>query len=45
MEPLIKKEWKEYGRANNCHICMKPFDNNKDTKYKVRDHCHYTGKY
>ena len=29
-----------------CHICKKRFstdDNNK--KYKVRDHCHYTGKY
>ena len=45
MELLTKKGWKEYGRAKNCHICMKPFDNNKDNNIRVRDHCHYTGKY
>ena len=41
MKPLTSKEWKEYNRKDKCHICSKPF---KD-KTKVRDHCHYTGKY
>ena len=27
-----------------CHICKKEFDNNDNDK-KVRDHCHYAGKY
>ena len=27
-----------------CYICKKEFDNNKKQQ-KVRDHCHYTGKY
>ena len=42
MEPLTDKQWKEYNITKKCHICLKPV-NLKDPK--VRDHCHYTGKY
>ena len=28
--------------ATECHICSKTFENEKD---KVRDHCHFTGKF
>ena len=42
MDPLTKEQWTPYKRASKCHICFKPF-NSKDPK--VRDHCHYTGKY
>ena len=34
--------------AKICYICKEQFENKylKDKKYrKVRDHCHYTGKY
>ena len=41
MIPLTKSQLKEYKNATKCHICFKDF---KD-KGKVRDHCHYTGKY
>ena len=41
MIPLTKSQLKEYKNASKCHICFKEF---KD-KGKVRDHCHYTGKY
>ena len=44
---LTKKEEKEYNKQEVCHICkigFSTYDSNK--KYhKVRDHCHYTGKY
>ena len=40
MEPLTSEEWKEYNLSNKCHICSKRI---KDIK--VRDHCHYMGKY
>ena len=46
MIPLTKKEEKMHNKQKVCYICKKGFstgDNNK--KYKVRDHCHYTGKY
>ena len=42
MDPLTKKQWKEYKRSTKCHICYKPFT---QTNLKVRDHCHYTGLY
>ena len=42
MDPLTKKQWKRYEKASRCRICFKPF-NPKDPK--VRDHCHYTGRY
>ena len=42
MDPSTKKQWKRYEKASRCHICFKPF-NSKNPK--VRDHCHYTGRY
>ena len=42
MDPLTNRQWKSDKRASKCHICFKPF-NFKDPK--VRDHCHYTGRY
>ena len=42
MDPLTNGQWKRYKIVSKCHICYKPF-NDKDPK--VRDHCHYTGKY
>ena len=42
MEPLTKAQMKNYNRAIKCHICFGPFK--KDNR-KVRDHCHYSGKY
>ena len=47
MIPLTKEEKEDYNNQKVCYICKKEFttsdDNNKH--YKVRDHCHYTGKY
>ena len=37
---LIKEEEDNYNEENICHICKKEFNNDK-----VRDHCHFTGKY
>ena len=48
MIPLTKEEWKEFDKASKCHICLEDFDMsdaNEKEKQKVRDHCHYTGKY
>ena len=42
MEPLTKSQLKEYKHATKCHICFKPF---REGNRKVRDHCHYSGKY
>ena len=28
-----------------CYVCKKEFNNNDKKNYKVRDHCHYMGKY
>ena len=42
MDPLTNKQWARYKKLNKSHISYKPF-NSKDPK--VRDHCHYTGKY
>ena len=39
--PLIKEEKDNYNQENICHICKKEFNNDM----KVRDHCHFTGKY
>ena len=41
MIPLTKEEEDNYNKENICYICKKDFNN--DTK--VRDHCHFTGKY
>ena len=44
MDPLMDKQWKKYNEAKGCPICLKPINfMSKDPK--VRDHCHYTGKF
>ena len=47
MIPLTKKEEKKHNKEKVSHICKKRFgtDNNNKKCHKVRDHCHYTGKY
>ena len=42
MKPPTKSQIKEYKRATKCHICFKPFS---EEKRRVRDHCHYSGLY
>ena len=42
MKPLTHEQWRKFNRATTCHICFKEF---KKGEIKVRDHCHYTGKY
>ena len=46
MIALTEEEKESYENEQLCHICDKEFytDNNKEMR-KVRDHCHYTGKY
>ena len=48
MLPLTKEELKSYQNAKVCYICrkgiLKKFTNNKKYR-KVRDPCHFTGKY
>ena len=44
MIPLTNKEIKYYEKQKVCHICKEEFCNDKNKK-KVRDHCHYTGKF
>ena len=41
MIPLTNEEKESYENQKLCHICKKEFNNDN----KVRDHCHYTGKY
>ena len=48
MKLSIKEEQESYENTKICYICKEKCQNNysKDKKYhKVRDHCHYTGKY
>ena len=42
MDKLTKEQTVEFVTAKECHICFKKFSPND---IKVRDHCHYTGKY
>ena len=44
MIPLTNEEKESYKNQKVCYICEKEFSTNKKDK-KVRDHCHYTGKY
>ena len=50
MIPLTKGENKSYKEQETCHICEEKFcvdnddENYKNTR-KVKDHCHYTGKF
>ena len=45
--PLTKKEEKKHNKQEVCCICEKGFSTDDSNKkyHKVRDHCHYTGKY
>ena len=51
MIPLTNDEKKSYEKQKVCYICKKEFCTNKNDekefklKHKVRDHCHYTGKF
>ena len=43
---LLTAEEKIYhNKQRICYICTKEFNINDKKNYKVRDHCHYTGKY
>ena len=43
--PLTTEEKIHYNEQEICYICKKEFDKSDKKHYKVRDHCHYTGKY
>ena len=43
--PLTKEEKINYNVQKVCYICKKEFDTIDKKHHKVRDHCHYTGKY
>ena len=47
MIPLTKKEEKNHNKQKVCYICKKEFnaDDSDEEHPKVKDHCHYTGKY
>ena len=45
MIPLTIKEEKYYNKQKICYVCKKEFDTSDKKHYKVKDHCHYTGKY
>ena len=47
MIALTKKEEKKHNKQEVCHIGKKIFSTDDSNKiyHKVRDHCHYTGKY
>ena len=43
--PSTKEEKINYIDQQICYICKKEFDKSDKKHHKVRDHCHYTGKY
>ena len=48
--PLTREESQSYKKQEKCHICEEKFcmgkdDENYKNKRKVKDHCHYTGKF
>ena len=43
--PLTKEEKINYNDQQICYICKKEFEKSDKKNYKVRDYCHYTGKY
>ena len=51
MVPLTDNEKWDYEIQNYCHICRRKFCYDKEDKssyainHKVKDHCHYTGKF
>ena len=42
MKPLTREQWRKYDKTIKYHICFKGF---KKVEIKIRDHCHYAGKY
>ena len=53
MIPLTAEEKIYHNKQKICYICRKEFNNNdtagpsfleRKKNYKVKDHCHYTGK-
>ena len=40
-----KKEEKRYNEKTKCWICKGEFNDKDKNKEKVKDHCHYTGRY
>ena len=40
-----KKEEKQFEKETICWICKEEFDDKDKNKEKVKDHCHYTGRY
>ena len=45
MIPLTIKKEVDHNKQKIFYICKKEFDTSNKKHYKVRDHCHYTGKY
>ena len=45
MITLTTEEKIYHNKQKICYICKREFNNNEKKNYKVRDHCHYTGKY
>ena len=45
MIPLTTEEKIYHNKQKICYICKKEFDISNKKHHKVRDHCHYTGKY
>ena len=45
MIPLTTEEKIYHNEQEICYICKNEFDKSDKKHYKVRDHCHYTGKY
>ncbi len=46
MNPLTPEEKQQYREAGKCHLCRKSFQVSESVgDRKVRDHCHYTGKF
>ena len=43
--PLTTKEEICYNKHKICYICKKEFNNNDKKQQKVKDPCHYTGKF
>ncbi|KAB0804679.1 hypothetical protein PPYR_01649, partial [Photinus pyralis] len=42
MEPLSDLQMLGYNASTHCHICEDPFF---EEQVKVRDHCHFTGRF
>ena len=45
MVSLTTEEKIHYNKQKICYICKKEFNNNDKKQQKVKDHCHYRGKY